>query len=209
MLRSKIKFLKKIQKWWKRQKISNLYDPILNEPLSSFPRKYIFFHISDCGKHVHAFHGPTLLQHFIISGNTTNPLTRQQLNDIEIKRLYRKTDTDETEYKTKSYFDSILQINKSKQSIIDFTENSIGTFFMNVIGECKLHPAYSPRKALILLKIEYIPRINYYIKQLKDTADEEYFNIYVNDFYRRIDMEMECMQYDNDILTILKDHIIV
>ena len=107
ILRSKIQYIQTIQNWWKTHKVSNHQDPILNVPWNSIPINRLYKHVSYSGK-IYAFDAPTLLHSFEVSGNTTNPLTRQQFNDIEIKRLFKKSGRPDTEFKTIAYFNNIL-----------------------------------------------------------------------------------------------------
>lgn len=78
---------KTLAKWVKtywRRRPRNSVDPITLERL----RPPVFRHVDSHG-HVHAFDPVTLAAYFRTSGNFCNPVTRDPLNKVELRRLQR------------------------------------------------------------------------------------------------------------------------
>ena len=104
-------------------------------------------------------------------------------------------------------FNNILKSNKTKQSIIDFTETTIGHFMIQCIDMCEITSTYCPRHSLITLRNHYLPNIRYYIGQLKPLVDDAYFSHYVQDLQHILTRYVNNFRYDGDVIQIAREYI--
>lgn len=201
------KHASKIQGWFRRNSHPCFIDPITQEK----PDLPIFVHVED-DKIINRFNATTLFDYIYCTGDYRNPVTRKELNIVEVRRLQRQYRA-KTRDPKKDIVDSMIE--KKKQREKELQDQSLREFYSDRTSDY-VKQALEVASALnttvitkmVRITIEVIPDFEVFVYGLRlNVEDEDFVEQIYNDCKKQIEREIQSdFYYEEYVLNILVKH---